>query len=69
MTRRTDQSHQGKSAGLRATANQVASTVMPLVMGLIAAAAGLEASFYIVGAALLGAMVLVSVMLLRSRAS
>ncbi|MPY68605.1 MAG: MFS transporter [Alphaproteobacteria bacterium] len=68
MTRRTEKGHQGKSAGLRATANQVASAIMPLVMGLIAAAAGLEASFYIVGAALLAAMVLVTVMLLRNRA-
>jgi len=53
MARATPAEHQGKSAGLRATANQCSGVVLPMTMGAIAEWAGLESAFYIVGAALL----------------
>ncbi len=43
--------NQGKAVGLRGTANRIASVLSPLAMGAIAEAVGLEAAFYIVGAA------------------
>jgi MFS family permease len=43
--------NQGKAVGLRATANRTASILSPLAMGAIAETVGLEASFYVVGAA------------------
>lgn len=44
---------QGKAVGLRTTANRLAATFMPVLMGLIVQWAGLEASFYITGGAVL----------------
>ena len=43
--------NQGKAIGLRGTANRIASVGSPLAMGALAEAVGLEASFYVVGAA------------------
>jgi predicted MFS family arabinose efflux permease len=43
--------NQGKAVGLRGTANRIASVLSPLAMGAIAEAVGLEAAFYVVGAA------------------
>jgi len=43
--------NQGKAIGLRGTANRIASILSPLAMGALAEAAGLEASFYLVGIA------------------
>jgi hypothetical protein len=43
--------NQGKAVGLRGTANRIASVFSPLAMGAIAEAVGLEAAFYVVGAA------------------
>ena len=40
----------GKAAGIRGTANRMASIAAPVVMGGVAEVAGIEASFYIVGA-------------------
>ncbi len=51
----------GKAAGLRGTANRIASIVSPIVMGAIAQFAGIVNSFYIVGAiatVLMGALAL-----------
>jgi MFS family permease len=42
--------NQGKAIGLRGTANRIASILSPLAMGAIAEAAGLEYSFYLIGA-------------------
>ena len=41
---------QGNAAGMRGTANRVSSIVSPMCMGALAEFAGIEASFYIVGA-------------------
>lgn len=40
---------QGKAVGLRTTANRLAATFMPVVMGAVVQWAGLAASFYIAG--------------------
>ena len=50
----------GKAAGMRGTMNRLASIAAPVVMGALAEFAGIEASFYIVGAiatVLMGALV------------
>ncbi|MYZ47542.1 MFS transporter [Propylenella binzhouense] len=57
---------QGVSAGLRATANRFAAVVVPLAMGAVAQAAGLGASFWVLGGALIAALVL-CVLLFGSR--
>lgn len=66
MARRTSHGHQGKSAGLRNTANQFASTLMPPVMGAIAALVGLGGSFYVIGGASLALMALCALAVARS---
>lgn len=51
---------QGKAAGIRGTANRLASIIAPVVMGGLAEFVGIEASFFIVGAivtVLMGALV------------
>ena len=53
MARATPSEHQGKSAGLRATANQWSGVFLPITMGTIAEWLGLESAFYIVGISLL----------------
>jgi len=53
MARATPSKHQGKSAGLRATANQCSGVFLPITMGAIAEWIGLESAFYIVGISLL----------------
>lgn len=53
--------NQGKAVGLRTSANRLAATFMPVLMGAVVEIAGLEPSFYITGAvviALLGAAAL-----------
>jgi len=52
MARYTGKAHQGKSAGLRTTANQLSAAVMPILIGGIVEIVELEASFYLVGAIL-----------------
>ncbi|MDB5570701.1 MAG: putative arabinose efflux permease, family [Hyphomicrobiales bacterium] len=56
---------QGKGAALRTTANRAAATITPISMGVVAAFSGLAASFLIVGGALLGAVGLIAIHLLR----
>lgn len=51
VLRGAGRTNQGKAIGLRGTANRIASIVAPLAMGLVAEAVGLEASFYVLGAA------------------
>lgn len=56
---------QGIAAGLRGTVNRLAAFVVPVLMGLIAQTAGVEASFWLVGGLLL--MLLFTVRCLRRR--
>lgn len=56
---------QGKGAALRTTANRAAAAITPVSMGLVAAATGLAASFYIVGGVLLGALTVIAIYISR----
>jgi MFS family permease len=56
----------GKAAGLRSTANRVASIVSPIVMGGVAEYAGIVNSFYIVGAIATVLMAALAVHVMRS---
>lgn len=57
---------QGKGVGLRTTANRVASLLVPVVMGAVAELAGIENSFFVLGAAILFLLALVGVFLARA---
>lgn len=49
----TRSGQQGKAVGLRTTANRVGSMVVPIAMGAVVEVAGIEASFYVIGVALM----------------
>jgi len=51
---------QGKAVGLRTTANRLAATFMPVVMGAVVQWAGLAASFYIAGGTVIALLALVA---------
>lgn len=61
LGRSLDASSQGKGVALRTTANRVMNTMVPPVAGTIVQLAGLENSFYIIGAVAVGLMALVAV--------
>ncbi len=52
---------QGKGVGLRTTANRIAVLITPVLMGAIAEAIGIEASFYVMGGLLIILMLGVAV--------
>lgn len=60
-----DPAHQGLAIGLRVTANRLASAVIPIVFGLFVEGIGLRLSFFVVGALLLGPMIIIAPILLR----
>ena len=53
MARAADARSQGKSVGLRITANRLGATILPVIMGAIAEVSGIGNSFLIVGGAML----------------
>lgn len=53
--------NQGKAVGLRTTANRLAASFMPVIMGAIVEAAGLEWGFYITGAGVLAMLVVLAI--------
>jgi MFS family permease len=55
----------GKGFGLRMTANRMASTSVPILMGAVVGIVGLEASFYIVGGLLASVMLAIAVYMKR----
>ncbi len=61
LGRSLDADSQGKGVGLRTTANRVMNTIVPPAAGAIVQFAGLENSFYIIGAVAVGLMALVAV--------
>jgi predicted MFS family arabinose efflux permease len=65
VLRSAGRENQGKAIGLRGTANRIASIVSPLAMGALAEAAGLEASFYLVGAVVSTVMAGIAIYLWR----
>jgi MFS family permease len=56
LSEATDAREQGVSVGLRTTANRLASTVIPIVMGLVIEVVGIKYGFLVVGAVLLGSL-------------
>ncbi|MBM3609598.1 MAG: MFS transporter [Alphaproteobacteria bacterium] len=61
----TGRGSQGKAIALRTTANRAAAGATPMLMGAIAASAGLAASFYITGVILFAAILVVCIIVLR----
>jgi MFS family permease len=68
LSRATGRESQGKSVGLRATANRLTATVLPIVMGAVVELAGLEASFLIIGGVLVALMALLAIHVKRTPA-
>jgi predicted MFS family arabinose efflux permease len=66
LARAAGDKKQGKGAGLRTTANRLSSMLVPVVMGGVVEAFGIEASFYIIGAILIGLMGLVALHVSRT---
>jgi MFS family permease len=66
LARASGSKNQGKGVGLRTTANRLSSMLVPVLMGAVVEVAGIEASFYIIGAFLIGMMGLVALHVKRS---
>ena len=49
LARAVDPALQGTAIGLRTTSNRFATVVVPLIMGFVADAVGIEQSFYVIG--------------------
>lgn len=56
MSKAADSRSQGKSVGIRITANRLSAAVLPVVMGAIAEVVGVRNSFYVIGATMLFAL-------------
>jgi MFS family permease len=65
LSRAVDPREQGRSIGLRTTANRLATMVIPPAMGVIVDVAGLEASFFWMGLVLVGICVAVALVVRR----
>ena len=61
VSRATDQTSQGRAVGLRATANRLAMTFTPILMGAVVEAFGIENAFYVVGVVLVALLILIAV--------
>lgn len=59
---------QGKAVGLRATANRLAMTVIPVVMGAVVEVVGIENAFLVIGAVLLALLLGLAVYVKRALA-
>ncbi len=68
ISRSLDAQDQGRGVALRTTGNRLGAVVLPIVMGFIAEAVGVEASFVIIGGGLLLLVTLVAVLVARSEA-
>lgn len=62
----TDSSVQGKAIALRATANRLAMTFIPVIMGAVVEVVGLEGAFLVIGGILMVLMVIISLIIRRS---
>lgn len=65
LSRAVDPREQGRSIGLRTTANRLATMIIPPAMGIIVDVAGLEASFLWMGLFLVGICVAVALVVRR----
>lgn len=63
LSRAVDRDVQGKSVGLRNTANRFTGAVVPVVMGLVIDAVGIENGFFIIGGAVVIMLLIVTVWL------
>ncbi len=68
MAEATNEREQGVSVGLRTTANRLASTVVPVLMGVIVEAVGMTYGFLVTGAVLLGTLAATAWVVARSPA-
>ena len=66
LSRATGRESQGKGVGLRATANRLTSTFLPVIMGGIIELTSLEASFLIIGVVLMVLMALLAIHVKRT---
>jgi predicted MFS family arabinose efflux permease len=67
-SRVTDPGEQGRSVGLRVTANRLTLTITPMVMGAVIELVGLNTSFWVMGGALLVALAGAAVAMVVTRA-
>jgi sugar phosphate permease len=58
---------QGRSIGLRTTANRIGSTLIPIVMGVLIDRLGIEKGFYATGAGLIFLMLVIGFFVRRSK--
>lgn len=65
LSRAVDPREQGRSIGLRTTANRLATIIIPPAMGVIADHIGIEASFLWSGVVLIGACIVVAMVVRR----
>ena len=66
MAAATPPETQGQTVGLRTTANRAASTIIPVAMGLMIEAIGLQLSFYLMGALMLAACLWIWLLMLKA---
>ncbi len=59
MAKAADAKSQGKSVGMRITANRMGATVLPVIMGAIAEFSGIGNSFLIIGGAMLAILAMI----------
>ncbi len=65
LARAVDPRLQGMSIGLRTTSNRAATVLVPLVMGIVADAVGIEQSFYWTGGVLIASCAIVALFVRR----
>lgn len=65
LSRAVSRREQGMSIGLRTTANRLSSMMIPPMMGYLVEAAGIEASFYILGGGLIALCAVVGLVIRR----
>lgn len=65
MAAATPPETQGQTVGLRTTANRAASTIIPVAMGLMIEAIGIQLSFYLMGALMMAACLWIWLLMLK----
>jgi MFS family permease len=68
ISRALDNESQGRGVALRTTGNRLGAVVLPVVMGFVAEAVGVEASFVIIGGGLLLIVAVIAVLVARNEA-
>ncbi|MDX1484700.1 MAG: MFS transporter [Alphaproteobacteria bacterium] len=68
ISRALDPETQARGIALRTTGNRLGAVLLPVIMGFVAEAAGVEASFLIIGGGLLAIVAVIAVLVARSDA-